>query len=558
MVVVIAASLVRAGPAAAGTAELVQALDQLASAFPGGAGLWIADPLAARPLYARSDDEPVIMASLYKLGVLAEAERRVETGELRYGDLITIHPEDVTADGSFFEAGTELTLDDALEAMVTISDNGTALALWHLLGGANIDAMLSSQGLTGFHVAFDESEDNVATPRAVGTFLARLARKQLVSAAVSERMLARLARQQINDRLPAALPAGVTVAHKTGDLVGITHDAGIIYTPSGPRVVVAMTWDAHKEDADAFIANVGALVYGATLDPPANARYAVPRVPVEGDSGSSVRVTITVTNSGSAAWSASGPGVVGLRWELRDDGGGIIVSSPLATRLPPLAPGRSANVGLQIPTPSAPGLFRVTVGLVDAEGRALAALGAATASFELITHLPHLVSASVDMPTALHRGEPSLLVTRYVALATAGAVDHPLSLTWRALDTRTGRVVEEGTVSLGLLRPSSRGTVFSTIVAPRIQGTYRFSYEVREGDVAVSETATRLVTIYGPRTYPDGPTGRIIAPRASPAPSASPRAKIPFPSPSTELVPRIDLPPLPTPKGKTTPTAAPR
>src|SRR5262244_150386 len=98
---IVVASLLTPGPADASTSDLVAHLDELAASFPGGAGLWIADPNATKPLYMRNPDEQVIAASLYKLGILAEAERRVDTGELRYGDIITIQPEDITEDGSF-------------------------------------------------------------------------------------------------------------------------------------------------------------------------------------------------------------------------------------------------------------------------------------------------------------------------------------------------------------------------------------------------------------------------------------------------------------------------
>jgi beta-lactamase class A len=549
--VIVIASIVLGRPAAAGTAELVQQLDAITSSFPGGAGLWISDPASRTPLYTHDPDEQIITASLYKLGVLMEAERRVETGELHYSDIVVIQPEDITEDGSFEAAGTEMTLDEALEAMITISDNGTAQALWHLLGGENIDATLAREGMPDFHVAYDETEDNVATPRAIGTFFTLLARKELISIPASERMLARLERQEISDRLPASLPDNVVIAHKTGNLVGLAHDAGIIFTPAGPRVVVAMTWDADDAEANAFIANVGALVYSAALEPPANARYGVPHTAVDGDADSRVRITITVTNAGTNTWAASGPDSVGLIWELRDDAGALISSSPAASRLPALAPNKFANVGLQIPTPVAPGLWHVTVGLTDGNGRALASLGAAAATFDIKTHSPYLLKATPTMPTSLHRGEPSLLVTKYTALTTAGNVEHVLALAWRALDPRTARVVAQGTSTIGVLSPGADGTFYSAFVAPRVLGTYKLSYELRENDVAVSETATTTVTIYRPRTYPDDQGGRVIAPRVDP-PAATPTMR-PFPSPSSSLVPRIDLPNLPTPKGKPTP-----
>src|SRR5437762_4371164 len=421
-------------PAAASTAELVQQLDALTASFPGGVGLWIADPNASKPLYSHNPEEPVITASLYKLGVLAEAERRVDAGELKYGDMITITDEDISLDGSFEGAGTELTIDEALEAMITISDNGAARALWRLLGPENIDATLQKAGLADFHVQLDDYEDNVATPHVIGQFFTLLATKKLISAAASDRMLARLERQQISDRLPAALPDNVVIAHKTGNLVGAVHDAGIIYTPSGPRVVVAMTWDAYDDEANAFIANIGAIVYSTVLEPPANARYSVPRTAVIGDTDAKMRVTVTVTNAGPNGWTASGADAVGLIWELRDDPGTLLSSSPTATRLPALRPGASTNVGLQIATPFVPGTWHVTVGLVDSLGRALSQLGAATATFDVKTHLPYVVSATVEVPTVLHRDEASLLVTKYMALGTAGIVDHDLAITWRAID----------------------------------------------------------------------------------------------------------------------------
>jgi beta-lactamase class A len=553
--VVLAISLALVGlnpgaPAAASTAELVQQLDQLVSAFPGGAGLWIGDAKSNKPLYSHGADEPIITASLYKLGLLAEAERRVEAGELRYSDIITIDAEDITEDGSFEVAGTELTLDEALEAMITISDNGAALALWHMLGAENVNATLRAVGVKDFHVFVNWGvDDNVATPAAIGTLLTLLAKRQLISASASDRMVARLSRQQINDRLPAALPEGVVVAHKTGNLPGLTHDAGIIFTPSGPRVVVAMTWDAFDSDAYAFIANVASTVYSTLLEPPANARYDVPRTVVSADIGSAPRITIPITNVGSESWSIAGPRLI---WEMRDSKDAVVATSPAPDGRPGLAPGRSADVGVVLAVPQTPGEYKVTLGLVDANSNALAKLGAATGSFQIRAHRPYLVNAATDLPTVLHRGEASLLVTKYTALPTVDEEEHELTIAWRLIDTTTRRAVTSGSVLLGTLRPGATGSFFAPFVAPALLGTYRLSYDVRDGNVAVSETFTKTVTIVGPRTYPDDDGGRTppaITPRLSP--------RIRFPSPTIGVVPNPELPALPAPRGRTSPTANP-
>jgi beta-lactamase class A len=55
--------------------------------------------------------------------------------------------------------------------------------------------------------------------------------------------------QRINDRLPVGLPPGVPIAHKTGNLPGLAHDAGIVYAPEGPYIVVVLTedlWDVER------------------------------------------------------------------------------------------------------------------------------------------------------------------------------------------------------------------------------------------------------------------------------------------------------------------------
>ena len=540
----ILANTLALGAARASTADLVQQLGGLVSAFPGGTGLWIADPNLPNPLFTHDPEARVITASLYKLGVLAEAERRVDSGELRYSDPVTIEPEDVTEDGSYEDPGVTLTLDEALEAMITISDNGSALALWHILGGSNIDATLAKAGMPDFHVAFDDSEDNVATPYSIGRFFTLLAKRQLISPAASDRMLARLERQQINNRLPAQLPPGVIVAHKTGNLAGLTHDAGIIYTKIGPRVVVAMTWDATDDEADNLISSIGALVYGAALEPLANARYQVSKAPIAADTGEVHRVSFPITNISTHAWPASAAGSIGLIWELRSSSDQLLTNSPKPLALPGLAPNETQNVSVDVLVPPQPGLYTVTLGLTDPGGNALALEGAATATFQIRAHRPYLVSAQVRMPILLHRDEPSLLITPYSALQMTG--DHTLAITWRVIDTHTRRTVAQGSSPVGTLKPGANGTFLSTFLAPDVLGTYRLAYELSEGGVAVSETMNATVDIEGPRTY-GGDEGRPIPSGAVlPTPSPSPRFQFPqvtIPKPSLPIT-------LPLPHGK--------
>ncbi len=505
--------------ASASSAQLVTELDDLVRAFPGGAGIWVADPALAQPLFSEDPDREFVAASLYKLGILVEAENRVEARTSSYADPVTIEPEDITEDGSFEVAGTTISLEDALEAMITVSDNGTALALWRLLGPPNINATLARAGIEGLHVALSDEEDNVATPRAVGTLFTLLARRQLISPAASDRMLARLERQRINDRLPSQLPAGVVVAHKTGNLSGVTHDAGVIYTASGPRVVVAMTREAAEEDADRFIGTVGSVVFAAVLEPPANARYAVPRAPVPAVAGESVVIRVRVINAGRERWAGNG-GAVGLVYEVRDAKKEIVDRSPAPLALGALLPLSATDVRLGLVAPSPAGDYTVTLGLADEAGRGLAALGAATASFTLRTHNVFVASTQVRLPALLHRGEASLVTVGYSAAPGLDGA-HVLSLGWRAVDPATAHVAAEGATALGSLQPGASGTFFAAFVAPAMRGTYRMDYELRENGAAVGETSSRTVNIAQARTFPDERnSGPRLPPAAWPHPTA--------------------------------------
>jgi len=296
-----------------------------------------------------------------------------------------------------------------------------------------------------------------------------------------------------------------------------------------------MTWDALDEDAANFISSIGSLVYSSNLEPAANARYQVSKTAIAVDVGIESRVTVPITNIGTRAWTSTGPGAIGLMWELRNAQGALLTSSPKPQPLPPLQPNQTQNVGIPIAVPQQPGTYTVTIGLTDASGAALAPAGAATASFSLRAHQPYLITAQIGMPHTLHRGEASLLVVNYGALA--GATDRPLAIGWRIIDTRNNRTVEQGSSPAGVFKVGATGTLFASFLAPNAVGTYKLTYELRDGTVSVSEPVTTTVEIMGPRTYPDeglpAPSEDLGA-----LPTASPRFQFPtitIPKPSFDI-----------------------
>lgn len=245
-------------PALIVSPEVAALVDSRLASFEGHAAIVVADGASGEDLLAVDADAPVFAASLYKLAVLLEAERRIDEGTLGLDDRITVIAADQTEDGSFTAAGTTLTVDEALERAIAISDNASALALIRRLGVASIHATLAREG-----IALRFTPDGaLTTARAVATFFGKLVRGALVSRAASARMLTRLSRQRVVDRFPAALPSNAVIAHKTGNLGFATHDAGIIRGPDGaPIVLVVLTWDSAEQDGIDLIKEVAAFVY---------------------------------------------------------------------------------------------------------------------------------------------------------------------------------------------------------------------------------------------------------------------------------------------------------
>ena len=148
--------------------------------------------------------------------------------------------------------------------MVVLSDNAAALALRERLDPVAVDAAPGRLGLDDTALG----ELFVTTPADIAQFFSAVYRGELVSAQASEQMLALLSAQELNDLIPAVLPAGTEVAHKTGLIEDYLHDAGIVFAPGGDYVFVLLTrWEEAIEESYLAIHELTALAYGAFESP---------------------------------------------------------------------------------------------------------------------------------------------------------------------------------------------------------------------------------------------------------------------------------------------------
>jgi beta-lactamase class A len=199
-------------------------------------------------------------ASLYKLAVLYEVYRQQRAGRIAWDTSLAVTQRHLALElvSSWAALGRAMTVAEATEAMITRSDNTAAALLWTRLGLASINQGMVELGL--LHTRLDYEVSTTAADMA--RWFALAYRGELVDAEASADILAQLARQQVNDRLPALLPAGTRVAHKTGDLPGLTHDVGIVYAPSGPFVLAVLSaWSARSLAPRTAIARLSRQVY---------------------------------------------------------------------------------------------------------------------------------------------------------------------------------------------------------------------------------------------------------------------------------------------------------
>ena len=107
--------------------------------------------------------------------------------------------------------------------------------------------------------------DNVASPADLAALLEKLQKGELLDATRTRYCLGVLGRQRFNSRIPRQLPKGTRVFHKTGTILGVVNDAGIIeISPSNHVVVVACCRDVAQGGdsvAEALIGGIARAAY---------------------------------------------------------------------------------------------------------------------------------------------------------------------------------------------------------------------------------------------------------------------------------------------------------
>jgi beta-lactamase class A len=112
-------------------------------------------------------------------------------------------------------------------------------------------------------LAWEQEINNRVTANGLLAALRMIAEERAISSDAARHMLDILHGQEFNRGIPAGLPSEARVAHKTGEISTVAHDAGIIYLPDrAPYVLVILTeWEAGKSGRQDAIARISRSVY---------------------------------------------------------------------------------------------------------------------------------------------------------------------------------------------------------------------------------------------------------------------------------------------------------
>lgn len=256
----------------------------LADGAQGRIGVAAIDLSSGRSLSILGD-QPFPMASTSKIAIAATYLDLVDQGKLKLDDRFPLMIPQPSARFSSTAApvkpGALLTAERLIDLAITRSDNPATDALLAAVGGpAAVNRWIRKAGLSGMRLdrdiatlVRDDGEFNPATtvdlrdsstPEAMVQLLAGLYQGRWLSKSSNAVLMSAMERCLTGKRrLPGLMPQDVRVAHKTGTLNNTSSDVGIIHTPDGRAIAVAVyvTGQGNRANRDVRIASIGRAIF---------------------------------------------------------------------------------------------------------------------------------------------------------------------------------------------------------------------------------------------------------------------------------------------------------
>lgn len=225
-------------------------------------------------------------ASTMKTPVMIELYRQAAAGRFSLQDKIivknefrsivdssvySLNPADDSEQELYKQLGQQKTIYELMYQMIIMSSNLATNMLIELVGAPQTTATMRSLGANEIQVrrgvedskAFAQGLNNTTTAFDLMTIFNRMAAGSIVSAEACDQMIKVLLDQHYRDIIPARLPAGVRVAHKTGFITALHHDSGIVFLPDGRKYVLVLLSKELKDEKASVetMAGVSAIIF---------------------------------------------------------------------------------------------------------------------------------------------------------------------------------------------------------------------------------------------------------------------------------------------------------
>lgn len=265
--------LVLSGCASAPT-DLAGRIDRILAAHPGQTIAVAYQEIDGDASLMRNERAVFHAASTMKVPVMVGIFHAASRGALQFDTPLTVRNEFTSIfDGSSYalesredsdaelyaKVGQAVSVEELVRRMIVRSSNLATNNLFELAQATAIPTLMQQIGATDIKVlrgveddkAYHAGMNNTTTAYDLMLIFRAIAEKKVVSAEASEKMIDILLAQEHNDGLPAGLPPGTRVAHKTGSITEIAHDGGIVIAPDGSRYVLVVLTRGFKKHADA-------------------------------------------------------------------------------------------------------------------------------------------------------------------------------------------------------------------------------------------------------------------------------------------------------------------
>ncbi|MGE5484082.1 MAG: serine hydrolase [Ignavibacteriales bacterium] len=207
-------------------------------------------------------DLPIPQASTVKVPLVLYVNRLVAQGKANWTDRIAYQPETDYRSGAgalqtFASPGGTYSLRALCNLAITLSDNVAKAMLVRHFGATDFERFMASLGAQQPHV---DGQDPT-TARDMAIYLQEVLRLAREEPELGSRMIDDLSNTIWHVGLPGRLPAGIQVAHKEGDITGVSNDVGIVFARRPYILCVLSRGQSDTEAGFGKIAAISKMVY---------------------------------------------------------------------------------------------------------------------------------------------------------------------------------------------------------------------------------------------------------------------------------------------------------